>query len=104
MIGGRRARSSGARPEGDTVVLHEDQVESWRDDFGSAGRMTFPAEEASVNEITLHPRLLGAVGQLVDAPDWEAPEAVGLIVYLSLPCARHRHDALPPLGRLARSR
>ena len=40
-------------------------------DFGSVGRMTFPAESAAVNEITLHPRLLGAVAALlgVDVPE-----------------------------------
>lgn len=35
-------------------------------DFGSGGRMTFPAHSAAVNEITLHPRLLDAVAQLLD--------------------------------------
>ena len=37
-------------------------------DFGSGGRMTFPAESERFNEATLHPRLLGAVSQLLGAP------------------------------------
>jgi len=34
-------------------------------DFGSLGKLTFPAESDAVNEITLHPKLLGAVAQLL---------------------------------------
>jgi ectoine hydroxylase-related dioxygenase (phytanoyl-CoA dioxygenase family) len=37
-------------------------------DFGSGGRMTFPSRSEAVNAITLHPRLLGAVAQLLDVP------------------------------------
>ena len=36
-------------------------------DFGSGGSFVFPSESKSVNDITLHPRLLGAVGQLLNA-------------------------------------
>jgi ectoine hydroxylase-related dioxygenase (phytanoyl-CoA dioxygenase family) len=35
-------------------------------DFGSGGRMTFPARSEAVNSMTLHPRLLCAVAQLLD--------------------------------------
>jgi hypothetical protein len=35
-------------------------------DFGSGGRLQFPASRESVNQITLHPRLLAAVAQLLD--------------------------------------
>ena len=35
-------------------------------DFGSGGRLQFPASRDSVNQITLHPRLLAAVAQLLD--------------------------------------
>ena len=35
-------------------------------DFGSGGRMVFPARSEAVNAITLHPRLLSAVAQLLD--------------------------------------
>ena len=86
-----------------TVVLTDEQVESWREagfalvdgvipdalleraisdaeaafpapasdearrvtDFGSGGRMVFPAPSDAVNAITLHPRLLSAVAQLL---------------------------------------
>lgn len=34
-------------------------------DFGSGGRFVFPATSSAVNTITLHPRLLGAVSQLL---------------------------------------
>jgi hypothetical protein len=34
-------------------------------DFGSLGRMAFPAASEAVNALTLHPRLLGAVGELL---------------------------------------
>lgn len=34
-------------------------------DFGSGGRLQFPASSEAVNTITLHPRLLGAVSQLL---------------------------------------
>lgn len=34
-------------------------------DFGSGGRLEFPAELPAVNDLTLHPRLLGAVAQLL---------------------------------------
>ncbi len=34
-------------------------------DFGSEGRMAFPAESEALNALTLHPRLLGAVAQLL---------------------------------------
>ena len=37
-------------------------------DFGSAGRMAFPSERQAVNQLTLHPRLLTAIAQLLDAP------------------------------------
>ena len=40
-------------------------------DFGSLGKMAFPASSAAANALTLHPRLLGSVGELlgVDACD-----------------------------------
>ena len=34
-------------------------------DFGSSGKMEFPAASAAVNDLTLHPRLLRAVAQLL---------------------------------------
>lgn len=34
-------------------------------DFGSSGNMEFPAASAAVNDLTLHPRLLRAVAQLL---------------------------------------
>lgn len=37
-------------------------------DFGSQGRFVFPAESGAANEITLHPRLLGAVSDLLGVP------------------------------------
>jgi hypothetical protein len=37
-------------------------------DFGSRGHFVFPARSAAANEITLHPRLLGAVAELLDVP------------------------------------
>ncbi len=46
---------SGAPPSGHT-------------DFGSRGRLEFPAESDAVNALTLHPRLLGAVAQLLAVP------------------------------------
>lgn len=36
-----------------------------RNDFGSGGRFVFPSEHDDFNAITLHPRLLGAVAQLL---------------------------------------
>lgn len=43
-------------------------------DFGSGGRMQFPTESEAANSITLHPRLHGAVSQLLGVP----PEQVRL--------------------------
>ena len=37
-------------------------------DFGSGGRMTFPARSEALNATTLHPRLLSAVAQLLEVP------------------------------------
>lgn len=37
-------------------------------DFGSRGRMEFPAESDAVNAITLHPRLSAALSQLLGVP------------------------------------
>lgn len=37
-------------------------------DFGSDGALTFPSEVDAVNDVTLHPRLLAAVGQLLGRP------------------------------------
>ncbi len=37
-------------------------------DFGSLGRMSFPAPCEALNELTLHPRLLSAAAQLLGAP------------------------------------
>lgn len=37
-------------------------------DFGSAGQLNFPAQSAAFNAITLHPRLLCAVSQLLGLP------------------------------------
>lgn len=37
-------------------------------DFGSDGQLVFPADRGHVNEITLHPRLLAAVAQLLGCP------------------------------------
>ncbi len=36
-----------------------------RNDFGSGGRFVFPSEHDDFNAITLHPRLLDAVAQLL---------------------------------------
>ena len=36
--------------------------------FGSGGRFVFPSESAAANRVTLHPRLLGAVAQLLGVP------------------------------------
>ena len=38
------------------------------DDFGSGGRMEFPSPSDAANELTLHPRMLGAVAQLLGTP------------------------------------
>ncbi len=35
-------------------------------DFGSGGALTFPAQSRAFNAVTLHPRLLGAISQLLD--------------------------------------
>jgi Phytanoyl-CoA dioxygenase (PhyH) len=35
-------------------------------DFGSAGRLTFPSRCEAFNAVTLHPRLLAAIGELLD--------------------------------------
>ena len=37
-------------------------------DFGSGGRFVFPSDAPAVNTLTLHPRLLGAVAQLLGTP------------------------------------
>ena len=37
-------------------------------DFGSAGRLVFPSPSDAFNAVTLHPRLLGAIGQLLAVP------------------------------------
>ena len=37
-------------------------------DFGSTGRMQFPARSDAVNALTLEPRLLRAISELLDAP------------------------------------
>lgn len=42
-------------------------AEAWND-FGSGGRMEFPAPSDAVNDVTLHVRLLAAVSQLLGAP------------------------------------
>lgn len=39
-------------------------------DYGSQGTMEFPSPSDSINEITLHPRLLGAVSQLLGVHIW----------------------------------
>ena len=44
-----------------------DAAENFRQ-FGSAQRFVFPAQSAACNTITLHPRLLAAVAQLLDVP------------------------------------
>ncbi len=52
----------------DTVFPAAGSPESERlNDFGSSGRMTFPAECDALNQITLDPRLLAVVSQLLDA-------------------------------------
>jgi Phytanoyl-CoA dioxygenase (PhyH) len=38
-------------------------------DFGSAGRLNFPAESPAFNAVTLHPRLLCSIGQLLGVPE-----------------------------------
>jgi hypothetical protein len=40
-------------------------------DFGSGGRMTFPSPSRAFNAITLHPRLLAAIGSLLRVPTTE---------------------------------
>jgi len=35
-------------------------------DFGSGGRLVFPSASAAFNAVTLHPRLLGAIAQLLE--------------------------------------
>ena len=40
-------------------------------DYGSQGTMEFPSPSNSINEITLHPRLVGAVSQLLDRHAWD---------------------------------
>ncbi len=37
-------------------------------DFGSAGQLNFPARNRAFNEVTLHPRLLCAISQLLGTP------------------------------------
>ena len=37
-------------------------------DFGSGGRLVFPSTSDAFNAVTLHPRLLGAIAQLLDVP------------------------------------
>ena len=39
-------------------------------DYGSQGAMEFPTPSDAINEITLHPRLLGAVSQLLGTHVW----------------------------------
>lgn len=40
-------------------------------DFGSGGRLVFPSASDAFNAVTLHPRLLGAIAQLLDVPTRE---------------------------------
>ena len=40
-------------------------------DYGSQGTMEFPTPSDAINEITLHPRLLGAVSQLLGTHVWD---------------------------------
>jgi hypothetical protein len=40
-------------------------------DYGSQGTMEFPTASDAINEITLHPRLLGAVAQLLRTHVWD---------------------------------
>lgn len=56
-----------ARADADAVFPAEGspEAETWND-FGSGGRMEFPARSSAANEMTLHPRLLAAVAQLLD--------------------------------------
>jgi hypothetical protein len=37
-------------------------------DFGSAGRFNFPGKSAAFNAVSLHPRLLAAIAELLDVP------------------------------------
>ncbi len=37
-------------------------------DFGSAGQLNFPAQNRAFNEVTLHPRLLAAISELLGTP------------------------------------
>ena len=37
-------------------------------DFGSAGRLTFPSASEAFNAVTLHPRLIGSIAQLIGVP------------------------------------
>ena len=58
-----------ARRDADRVFPPPGSVEGEAvTDFGSGGRLEFPSESEAVNELTLHPRLLGAVSQLLDVP------------------------------------
>ena len=64
------------------------EAEAWND-FGGGGRMEFPASSDAVNEMTLHPRLLGAVAQLLGV----AVDALRLT----------QSDLWPKYGRAGRS-
>lgn len=37
-------------------------------DFGSAGRLNFPSRSTAFNAVSLHPRLLAAIAELLDVP------------------------------------
>lgn len=55
-----------ARTEGGSCFPAAGSPESERiNDFGSGGALAFPAEVHAINMLTLHPRILGAVAQLL---------------------------------------
>ena len=56
-----------ARSEADTRFPAAGSTESEQvSDFGSEGALAFPTEVESINALTLHPRILGAVSELLE--------------------------------------
>jgi len=57
-------------------------------DYGSGGAMEFPTPSDAINQITLHPRLLGAVSQLLATVVWD------LRLTQSEPWAKYGHKSM----------
>ncbi|MDG2306550.1 MAG: hypothetical protein P8R42_18255 [Candidatus Binatia bacterium] len=57
-----------AQARRDALVSFGTEPPSDHADFGSQGRMEFPTPSAAVNALTLHPRLLTALSQLLSVP------------------------------------